>query len=239
MSGETGQAVALIAAGGIPAADRLQIHRNTMLTVLTNALALTYPAVEALVGAEFFAQTARDFIHGDPPRAALLTLYGAAFPDFLSLYGPVAGLPYLPDVARLEWALEQAAHGPADDEAPPLADIDIGGTRLALAPSLALLRVGFQAEPIWRAVLDNDGDALGRIDTGPAVSMLAVWRSGDGAAVLSLSAASAVFLKETIAGASAEAAINTAAAADPACDPVAAIAAEILSAGFARLTPST
>lgn len=239
MSGETGFAATLIAASRISSADRLHIHRNTMLTALSNALALTYPAVEALVGAEFFAQTARAFIQADPPRAALLTRYGAAFPDFLGRYELLAGLPYLPDVARLEWAVEQAAHGPSDDEAAPPADTDIGGTRLALAPSLALLQTGYRAEPIWRAALDNDGDALSRIDIGRTVSMLAIWRSGDGVGVSSLGPAAASFLEELIAGGDAETAINAAVAADPAGDPIAAISSEILPAGFARLIPST
>lgn len=240
LSGYTEAAAGLIEnIGGIAPADRLQIHRNTMLTALGNALALTYPAVEALVGAEFFAQTAREFVQAYPPRAALLTVYGADFPDFLGVHCLLGGLPYLSDVARLEWAVEQAAHAPADDEAVPLAEIDLGGTRLALIPSLTLLQVRYRAEPIWRAVLENDGDALSRIDTAPATSMLAIWRSGDGAAVLPLGPASASFLEELIAGGDAETAINAAAAADPAGDPIVAISSEILPAGFARLSPST
>jgi hypothetical protein len=240
LSGYTGEAAQLIEnIGGVASADRLQIHRNTMLTALSNALALTYPAVEALVGAEFFTQTAREFVQAYPPRAALLTLYGGEFPDFLSRHRLLDGLPYLADVARLEWAVEQAARAPTDDDTPPLADIDLGGTRLALAPSLSLLQVGYRAEAIWRAVLDNDGDALSRIDTGPVTSMLAIWRSGDGAAVASLGAASASFLEELIAGGDAETAINAAAAADPAGDPIVAISSEILPAGFARLSPET
>jgi len=239
LSGYTDEASLLIDnIGGIASADRLQIHRNTMLTALGNALALTYPAVEALVGAEFFAQTAREFVQSFPPRAALLTVYGGEFPAFLGAHHLLDGLPYLADVARLEWAVEQAAHAPIDDEAAPLADIDLGGTRLALIPSLRLLQVGYRAESIWRAVLDNDGDALSLIDTGPATAMLAIWRSGDGAAVVPLGPASAAFLEELIAGGDAEKAINAAAAADPASDPIVAISSEILPAGFARLSHS-
>jgi hypothetical protein len=233
LSGNTADAASLV-----NAPDRLEIHRNTMLTALAGALALTYPAVEALVGPEFFAQAARAFIQADPPRMALLSGYGAAFPAFLAGYQPAGGLPYLPDVARLEWAVERAARAPEDGDAPALADIDLGGTRLALVPSLTLLRTAYPVEPIWRAALENDGDALSRLDAGPGVSILAVWRAGDGAAVVSLGPAAAAFLEEVIAGGDASAAVNAAAAADPANDPVAAIATLILPAGFARLTHS-
>ncbi len=238
LKGETGTAALLIAGGGVPPADRLRIHRNTMLTVLANALALTYPAVEALVGVEFFAQTARIFIQAEPPRAALLSLYGDGFPNFLAGYAPARTLAYLPDIARLEWVVECAAHGPADGEAPPRADIDLGGTRLALAPSLTLLATRYAAEAIWRAALEQDGDALSQINTAPNPGLLAIWRDGDGAEVRPLGSGAAAFLKELLAGGDAESAINAAAAADPNGDPIAAITREILPAGFARLTPT-
>jgi hypothetical protein len=237
MSGETGSAAILIDADS-PPADRLRIHRNTMLTALANALALTYPAVAALVGAAFFAQAARTFIQASPPRAALLSLYGNGFGDFLADYGPARTLPYLPDVARLEWAVECAACGPVDGEAPFRADIDLGGTRLALVPSLTLLRTGYPAEPIWRASVDGDGDALSRIDAKPVSNVLAIWRETEGAAVLPLGPGAAAFLHDLLAGGDAESAINAAAAADPDSDPIAAITAEILPATFARLTPT-
>ena len=235
LSGDTGTAAVMID-GHCPPLNRLLIHRNTMLTALANALALTYPAVEALVGAEFFAQTARIFIQAEPPRAALLSLYGDAFPDFLARHEPVRTLPYLLDVARLEWAVECAAHGQADGDAPPRADIDLGGTRLTLAPSLALLHTIYSAEPIWRATLDRDGDALSRIGVTPAPSLLAIWRAGQGAEVLPLGPGAAAFIEELLAGGGVESAINAAAAADPDGDPIAAITKEILPAGFARLT---
>lgn len=230
LSGDTTIAAEMI--GASP--DRLSIHRNTMLTALANALALTYPAVAALVGAEFFAQAARTFIQAEPPRAALLSLYGGGFADFLAAH--VETLPYLADVARLEWAVECAAQRP--DHGRAAADIDLGGTQLRLVPSLTLLETHYPAEPIWRAALDQDGDTLARIDPAPATAWLAVWRDGDGAAVSALSAAAGAFLTELLAGGDAEAAINAAASADPEGDPIAAITREVLPAGFVRLSSS-
>jgi hypothetical protein len=235
LSGDTG-AAALLIDGRDPPADRLRIHRNTMLTALANALALTFPAVETLVGSEFFAQTARAFIQAEPPRAALLSLYGGGFAAFLAGYPPVGALPYLPDVARLEWAVERAAH--ASNDGQPLADIDLGGTRLTLVPSLTLIETRYPAEPIWQAALNTDGDALSRIDTTPVPAPLAIWRADDGAAVSVLSAAAGAFLTELLAGGDAEAAINAAASADSEGDPIAAITREVLPAGFVRLSPS-
>ena len=57
--------------GGTPSADaRLDIYRNNVTSNLTGTLRLTFPAVERLVGAEFFAATAAHFIRATPPADA-------------------------------------------------------------------------------------------------------------------------------------------------------------------------
>ena len=109
-------AIAALLADGVTA-DRLNIYRNTFVTGVTKALRLTYPAVHRLVGAEFFEGAAAIFIAQHPPQAAWLDEYGAEFADFVRDFEPAASLPYLADVARLEWAVSRALH--AADE-PPL-----------------------------------------------------------------------------------------------------------------------
>ena len=115
-----------------------------------------------------------------------------------------------------------------------------GAMRLSvLAPSLALLRTQYPAEPIWRAVLDGDDAALGCVDPRPATSYLAIWREADGAAVASLGPVPAVFLDRLLAGVDGETALAEAALAASDTDPIRAISVEILSANFARITPVT
>jgi len=48
---ESGTIEAWIEGDAIAEADRLSIYRNTMTGVITNAMRLTYPVVERLVGA--------------------------------------------------------------------------------------------------------------------------------------------------------------------------------------------
>src|SRR5260370_23822662 len=110
MEGDEGDAAAYVRVGGVSAADRLSIYRNTLYGTLTNALRLSYPAVHRLVGAEFFEASAQKFIEDEPPRGAYLDDYGAGFPDFLARFPAAASVPYLPDVARLEWAVSRALH---------------------------------------------------------------------------------------------------------------------------------
>src|SRR5712691_10761115 len=112
---ELDAAAAHVLTDGIDPAARLGVYRNTFASILTRALRLSYPAVERLVGAEFFESAVRAFIEEQPPRSACLDDYGESFPDFLVRLEAVAALTYLPDVARLEWAVSRALHAPDAD----------------------------------------------------------------------------------------------------------------------------
>src|SRR5260370_27703804 len=150
-------------------AERLDIYRNTFLLTLTKALRLCFPVVQKLVGDEFFEGAAQVFIAETPPRVAWLDQYGAEFPDFLRAFGPAASVPYLGDVAKLEWAVNCALHAadPEPLDAARLASVapeDQGRIPLLANPSIALVQLRYPADTIWRAVLAGGDDALRKID---------------------------------------------------------------------------
>ena len=172
VGGDDRAAVAMLADG--VGADRLNINRNTMVTGVTKALRLTFPAVHRLVGADFFEGAAVRFIAQHPPRAAYLDDYGAEFPEFLRSFEPAAALVYLGDVARLEWAVGRALH--AADVEPldlkrlaALAPQDQARVCLVPHPSVGLLAADYPVDAIWRGVLDEDDAALAAValDAGP------------------------------------------------------------------------
>jgi hypothetical protein len=130
-------------AGGVPS-RRFGVYRNNVYASLIDVLAGRFPVVARLVGEEFFRAMARIYIEREPPRSAVLIRYGASFPDFFASFAPVASLPYLADLARLEWAWHAAYH--AEDAAPlPLAELAGAVDRaedavLTLHPSLGVVR---------------------------------------------------------------------------------------------------
>ena len=73
----------------------------------------TYRVVRELVGAPFFDAAVDAFVRAHPSTGGDLNVYGGEFADFLAAYPHARDLPYLPDVARLEWALDEA-HRAAD-----------------------------------------------------------------------------------------------------------------------------
>jgi hypothetical protein len=162
-------------------ADRLAIYRNTSRTALTNALRLNFPAVQRLVGKDFFAAAADTFVTRDPPHTAWLDLYGEGFPDFLQSFEPAAALLYLPDVARLERAVGRALHAVDAEplECSQLLDIAPSGRgRVCFTPhpSVSLVFSPYPVDAIWRAVLARDDAALAAIDLSAGAVRLLVER---------------------------------------------------------------
>jgi hypothetical protein len=181
-----------VVGGAEAAAAALDIYRATCAGVLANALRLAYPVVQRLVGAEFFDGAARGFIDGAWPDTADLNAYGRGFADFLQEFAPAAALPYLPDVARLEWAVNRALHA---SDAPPITPAHLAGMepgalaqlRLTPQPSLTLLELTYPADAVWRAVLAQDEAAMAvALDGGPV--RLLVERRATGVEVTRLSA---------------------------------------------------
>lgn len=133
---------------------RFGVYRNNVKASLAAALAARFPVVERLVGEEFFIAMALVFIEHHPPRSPVLAEYGAAFARFLEGFDPAADLPYLSDIARLEWSRQVAYHsadaGAADvgrlAELPPEA---LDSVRLGLHPAMAVIASPWPIVSVW------------------------------------------------------------------------------------------
>ena len=149
---------------------RLAIHRHHIARSLAAALAGTFPTVQALVGADFFRQTAGTFVGRTLPTQPVLAEYGADFPDFLAGQEAVHGLAYLADVARLDWALNTAFYSPRGPRlmAADLAPEPLVSSVLTFAPGVALVRSRYPLDLIWAASQPDAPDETVDIEQGPA-----------------------------------------------------------------------
>lgn len=159
--GDAAPAAAYVQAAALTGERRLQVHRNHFFLSVTNALRTMYPAVAKLLGEAGFSDLAKVFIQRTPPQKARISDYGSDFPAFLADCDEAAERPYLTDLARLEWARQEAFHAPEADpldlvalqRVPPSQHAEL---RLALHPSCRLIKTAHPVLAIWEASLGDE-----------------------------------------------------------------------------------
>ncbi len=147
----------IVGPDGLCAPRRFNVYRNNVVVSLCDALGETFPAIKNLLGEDYFNALARTFVKAHPPTSPVLMWYGGDFAGFIEAFPPLAGYPYLGDVARLEWAWLQAFH--AADAAPldpgllnDVAPDAIGAVTFTRHPAAALVASRW---PVWDLLRAN------------------------------------------------------------------------------------
>ena len=215
-------------AAGLPLRDhsiagtrRLQVYRHNHVAALRESLRTVYSVTERLVGEEFFAAAAEAYVAANPSRSGNIQDYGGAFPAFLAGYAPAAGLPYLGDVAALEWRRLQTA------QAAPHVPMDLAA--LAKVPEDMLPELRFHHQPaaralesrypilsIWQFCQHPDPDGV--LDYTSGGERVLFWRTALDVAMRRLSAGEYVFLKSLCRGETFAEACRAASDAEPVFD---------------------
>ena len=92
--------------------DRFSVYRDGYLARLAEALENDYPALRRLLGEGSFRSLARRYVRACPPVSFDLGRAGDRLPRFLTSDPLTGDFPFLPDLARLEWALSEAIVAP-------------------------------------------------------------------------------------------------------------------------------
>ena len=141
-------------------ARRIAIYRANSIASATKALTGTYPVIREVVGGEFFDALARAYWQSTPSHSGDLGDYGDAFEAFVGGFEPVRELPYLADLARLEWALhlaESATDAPRFDVA-ALADVPPdrqSALVFTFVPGTAVVSSAYPIVRIWSLHRDD------------------------------------------------------------------------------------
>ncbi|QKY07613.1 MNIO family bufferin maturase [Janthinobacterium lividum] len=217
---DTAAALPPFAGDAVP--QRFSLYRGSLGANWRRTLSQVYPVVLALVGEDFFGGLAHAYGRQMPSDSADLNQFGARFADFLAVFPPVEELPYLPDMARLEWALHLAhyaadAQGLAPEALAALHPDQLEAHCFTLHPACVLLASGWQVAALWQAHQDGEGKGMFPQEMQVA-SYVLVCRTRWKAQVLVLDAAAHAALLALQQGQTFGAALDAAFELDPAFD---------------------
>jgi hypothetical protein len=182
------------------AAERIAIYRRAAFINYRNALRATYPVVARILGLERFDAAVDAFVRAHPSTCGDLNVYGAEFGAFLEDHPAGAERPFLADLARLEWAIDEASRA-ADVAIDPqsllsaLAAVEssrLPAVRLALHPSCRLIASRFPILRRWLSAQDNE--EASETSSDEAGDAVLVRRDAQGVPLERLGAAEGVWL---------------------------------------------
>ena len=211
---------------------RLAIYRANMAASAAKALAAAYPVLQQVVGNESFDGLARAYLRAWPSTCGNLYDYGGELAAFLAELPHAQSLPYLPDLARLEWLVHRA-YGAADAKpwdpvglmavAPELQD----EIRFEWAAGTAVMNSAYPIAHIWTI---HQPEYAGEFAVDWSVAERAlVARAGLRVTVMALEVGDAAFFIAALAGGSLDDAATAALNADPAFDLGALLARAVAS----------
>ncbi|HWH89174.1 MAG TPA: DNA-binding domain-containing protein [Pseudomonas sp.] len=196
----------LCSRNGADPSRRFAVYRNNVQSSLINALADSYPVVVQLVGDEFFHAMTAVFVQGQPPQSPLMSRYGEDFADFIAQFEPIAGVPYVADVARLEHLRTVAYHAadaqpirPEQVSAALASPQTLDGLCFELHPSLHLLDSAYAVVAIWAAHQQEQSLAGIGLNQGQHALVL---RNGLDVEVFALDSGASVFIRHLVKGSS-------------------------------------
>ena len=165
--------------GPLGAADRLGIYAEMYWARLVDVLHDDFPRVAAFLGRSRFTALACAYLMRHASTRPSVRWVGTDFADFLARGGAVEGLPFLADVARLEWT--RMAAFDAADAAPwrveslrAIPPSEWPRLTFHTIPALHVLRVAWPVHELWAA---DDAQAVATA-LRPADTVLRVWRDG-------------------------------------------------------------
>jgi uncharacterized protein len=184
---------------------RLGFYRGNVQANAAKALRNAYPVCAALVGDAFFDGLAQAYATREPSASGDLNEYGAGLGAFVAAFPPAAQLPYLADVAALEWHVHRA-HYAADGAMLDVRDLAaadperFGLLHAKLHPACALLASPWPVVRIW-AMHQPDYAGEFAVDLEDGGERALVYRPRFRAEVMALDTAAFAFLEACARGA--------------------------------------
>jgi hypothetical protein len=164
--------------GRLGPTSRLDIYAQMYWARLYDVLREDFPRVAAILGAERFRAIACAYLAQNPSAHPSVRHVGDRFAEFLARPPESVEVPFLADLARLEWARLAVFDAP---DAPPLhadalrriAPGDWPSLTFRLVPAVECLQSAWPVHELWAAAEGGLPEGVQRAETA-----VRVWRDG-------------------------------------------------------------
>ncbi|MGE0683076.1 MAG: DUF2063 domain-containing protein [Candidatus Binatia bacterium] len=167
--------------GQLGAEERINVYAEMYFARLVDVLKNDFPRVAALLGCERFHEIASQYLARYPSTHPSLRYLGHRFPDFLKDCAETTDLPFLGELATLEWARVEVFD--ALDTEPlrvehlqHLAPEGWPALKFQVIPAFRVLHSEWPEHAIWHAA--EAEDALSVLEhVQPEKTTLRIWRA--------------------------------------------------------------
>ncbi len=161
----------------LTAEQRFGIYSGSVHGILTQALGIMFPICKSLVGDDFFNNMCKIFIDKNPPNTSFFAEYGSQLPEFIGTFEHVKDLPYLQDVARLEWIRqviwhEEESHSSDFSGLATLSEEDQSKVIFKLSKRMRLIKSDYRIDELWFAHQPDSEIELEDININKAVKLI-------------------------------------------------------------------
>lgn len=141
---------------GTPGNERLAVYAEGYRVRMREALLEMYPAVAHVLGDQAFGGLAQGYATRHPSRDYNLSMVGRHLPEFLATAPSAESLPFLADLAALEWLVCQAFHAFEQPPVAPDAFASLAPERadrltLCFQPSVGLVASRWPILDVWES----------------------------------------------------------------------------------------
>lgn len=163
--------------------EQLNIYKTSFFVGLQKNLEESFEVCKLLVGDEFFDKLTKDFISANNyPKNSNMNSFGDKFADFITRYPHTVTIPYLADIARLEWEIKQCLIKPRDisNAMEVLAKIDSAqhiNLKFKLNSTIKIIQSSFPLDLIYEANKSQNFDnvAIDLFNTNKTYTVL-IWQ---------------------------------------------------------------
>jgi len=166
--------------GPLVASERLDIYAQMYFSRLVDVLQSDFPRTTTVLGCERFHAVAADYLAQYPSTDPSLRHLGRNFAAFLQEQADIADLPFLSDLAALEWTRLTVFDAPDSiplriEHLQSLTPEQWPTLRFQTIPALQITRHEWPAHAVWEAAEEEARDWQ---DLQPEPTVLKVWRDG-------------------------------------------------------------